>query len=131
MLSKSRPVTPDGLFGFHWMTVFLLVLVWCPANWCLSCILRLTFRWSYGYNFFLNFSLIHLCILFSCKFWFPSTNVFHGNLWYAICCGILQWTFHPLILKSKRFYTVLIWCRVLAFLGVSGDYIMFYYDDLI
>uniref|UniRef100_A0A0D2ZVX3 Sphingomyelin synthase-like domain-containing protein n=2 Tax=Brassica oleracea var. oleracea TaxID=109376 RepID=A0A0D2ZVX3_BRAOL len=29
---------------------------------------------------------------------------------------LLQWTFHPFILKSKKIYTVLIWCRVLAFL---------------
>ncbi|KAL0316360.1 UNVERIFIED_CONTAM: Phosphatidylinositol:ceramide inositolphosphotransferase 1 [Sesamum radiatum] len=28
----------------------------------------------------------------------------------------MQWTFHPFILKSKKIYTVLIWCRVLAFL---------------
>lgn len=27
------------------------------------------------------------------------------------------WSFHPFILKSKRIYTVLLWCRVLAFLG--------------
>lgn len=26
------------------------------------------------------------------------------------------WTFHPFIVKSKKIYTVLIWCRVLAFL---------------
>ncbi|MFS7933166.1 hypothetical protein Hanom_Chr04g00376561 [Helianthus anomalus] len=31
------------------------------------------------------------------------------------------WTFHPFILKSKKIYTVLIWCRVLAFLVVSGN----------
>ena len=30
-----------------------------------------------------------------------------------------QWTFHPFIFHSKRFYTVLIWCRVLGFLVVS------------
>ncbi|CAI9760809.1 unnamed protein product [Fraxinus pennsylvanica] len=26
------------------------------------------------------------------------------------------WTFHPFVFKSKKIYTVLIWCRVLAFL---------------
>uniref|UniRef100_A0A0E0LJ54 Uncharacterized protein n=1 Tax=Oryza punctata TaxID=4537 RepID=A0A0E0LJ54_ORYPU len=31
----------------------------------------------------------------------------------------LQWTFHPFILQTKRFYTVLIWRRVLAFLCAS------------
>ncbi|KAL2895301.1 Phosphatidylinositol:ceramide inositolphosphotransferase 1 [Bienertia sinuspersici] len=29
------------------------------------------------------------------------------------------WTFHPFILKSKKIYTVLVWCRVLAFLVAS------------
>lgn len=27
------------------------------------------------------------------------------------------WSFHPFILKSKKIYTVLLWCRVLAFLS--------------
>ncbi|KAL2481612.1 Phosphatidylinositol:ceramide inositolphosphotransferase 1 [Abeliophyllum distichum] len=29
------------------------------------------------------------------------------------------WTFHPFVFKSKKIYTVLIWCRVLAFLVAS------------
>ncbi|KAL4273349.1 hypothetical protein GQ457_13G012820 [Hibiscus cannabinus] len=29
------------------------------------------------------------------------------------------WTFHPFIFKVKKFHTVLIWCRVLAFLVAS------------
>ncbi|XP_043702892.1 phosphatidylinositol:ceramide inositolphosphotransferase 1-like isoform X2 [Telopea speciosissima] len=29
------------------------------------------------------------------------------------------WTFHPFIFQSKRFHTVLLWCRVLAFLVAS------------
>ncbi|KAF5737204.1 phosphatidylinositol:ceramide inositolphosphotransferase 1-like [Tripterygium wilfordii] len=37
----------------------------------------------------------------------PLSNVRHD---------LSQWSFHPFILKSKRIYTVLIWCRVLAFL---------------
>ncbi|ONK73410.1 uncharacterized protein A4U43_C04F31210 [Asparagus officinalis] len=32
---------------------------------------------------------------------------------------ILPWTFHPFIFHSKRFYTVLIWRRMLAFLVAS------------
>ncbi|KAA3455045.1 phosphatidylinositol:ceramide inositolphosphotransferase 1-like isoform X1 [Gossypium australe] len=32
---------------------------------------------------------------------------------------ILPWTFHPFIFKSKKIYTVLVWCRVLAFLVAS------------
>ncbi|KAG8376973.1 hypothetical protein BUALT_Bualt09G0120000 [Buddleja alternifolia] len=30
--------------------------------------------------------------------------------------SFVLWTFHPFIMKSKKIYTVLIWCRVLAFL---------------
>ncbi|CAA0836337.1 Phosphatidylinositol\\x3aceramide inositolphosphotransferase 2 [Striga hermonthica] len=30
--------------------------------------------------------------------------------------SFVLWTFHPFILKNKKIYTVLIWCRVLAFL---------------
>ncbi|KAB2622031.1 phosphatidylinositol:ceramide inositolphosphotransferase 2-like [Pyrus ussuriensis x Pyrus communis] len=29
------------------------------------------------------------------------------------------WSFHPFIFKGKKFYTVLLWCRVLAFLSAS------------
>lgn len=36
-----------------------------------------------------------------------------------------QWTFNPFIFHSKRFYTVLLWCRVLAFLVVSVDFLTF------
>uniref|UniRef100_A0A2P2M404 Phosphatidylinositol:ceramide inositolphosphotransferase 1 n=1 Tax=Rhizophora mucronata TaxID=61149 RepID=A0A2P2M404_RHIMU len=32
--------------------------------------------------------------------------------------SFVLWTFHPFIFKSKKIYTVLIWCRVLAFLVV-------------
>ncbi|XP_044474285.1 phosphatidylinositol:ceramide inositolphosphotransferase 1-like isoform X2 [Mangifera indica] len=32
---------------------------------------------------------------------------------------LLPWSFHPFILKSKKIYTVLLWCRVLAFLVLS------------
>ncbi|XP_042476551.1 phosphatidylinositol:ceramide inositolphosphotransferase 1-like isoform X1 [Macadamia integrifolia] len=33
--------------------------------------------------------------------------------------NFLLWTFHPFIFQSKRFHTVLLWCRVLAFLVAS------------
>ncbi|VFQ90948.1 unnamed protein product [Cuscuta campestris] len=36
-----------------------------------------------------------------------------------IFLSFFLWTFHPFILKSKKIYTVLIWCRVLAFLVAS------------
>ncbi|KAG8085775.1 hypothetical protein GUJ93_ZPchr0010g9696 [Zizania palustris] len=40
--------------------------------------------------------------------------------WGLLFAGIVfQWTFHPFIYHSKRFYTVLIWRRVLAFLVAS------------
>ncbi|KNA05258.1 hypothetical protein SOVF_192130 [Spinacia oleracea] len=37
----------------------------------------------------------------------------------SIFLAFVLWTFHPFILKSKRFYTVLVWCRVLSFLVAS------------
>jgi hypothetical protein len=42
---------------------------------------------------------------------------------------VLQWTFHPFIYHSKRFYTVLLWRRVLAFLVVSEAVLNF--DDIL
>ncbi|TVT96674.1 hypothetical protein EJB05_35808 [Eragrostis curvula] len=40
--------------------------------------------------------------------------------WRLLLAGVIcQWTFHPFIYHSKRFYTVLIWRRVLAFLVAS------------
>ncbi|KAG5253282.1 hypothetical protein OIU78_019467 [Salix suchowensis] len=33
--------------------------------------------------------------------------------------SFVMWTFHPFIFKSKKIYTVLVWCRVLAFLVAS------------
>ena len=49
-------------------------------------------------------------------------------LWSEFLCVIdlivthllRQWTFHPFIFKTKKIYTVLMWCRVLAFLVVSA-----------
>ncbi|KAI4356550.1 hypothetical protein L6164_000567 [Bauhinia variegata] len=41
------------------------------------------------------------------------------TLFTFIFLSFVLWTFHPFILKSKRIYTVLIWCRVLAFLVAS------------
>lgn len=34
----------------------------------------------------------------------------------TIFLSFVLWTFHPFIFKTKKIYTVLIWCRVLAFL---------------
>ncbi|XP_008811342.1 phosphatidylinositol:ceramide inositolphosphotransferase isoform X3 [Phoenix dactylifera] len=36
-----------------------------------------------------------------------------------IFLSFVLWTFHPFVYHSKRFYTVLLWCRVLAFLVAS------------
>ncbi|TYG84690.1 hypothetical protein ES288_D01G269500v1 [Gossypium darwinii] len=33
--------------------------------------------------------------------------------------SFFSWTFHPFVFKVKKFYTVQIWCRVLAYLVVS------------
>ncbi|MED6161117.1 Phosphatidylinositol:ceramide inositolphosphotransferase 1 [Stylosanthes scabra] len=41
------------------------------------------------------------------------------TLFTFIFVSFVLWTFHPFILKSRKIYTVLIWCRVLAFLVVS------------
>ncbi|XP_028770520.1 phosphatidylinositol:ceramide inositolphosphotransferase 1 [Neltuma alba] len=41
------------------------------------------------------------------------------TLFTFIFLSFVLWTFHPFILKSKKIYTVLIWCRVLAFLVAS------------
>ncbi|XP_062179827.1 phosphatidylinositol:ceramide inositolphosphotransferase-like isoform X3 [Phragmites australis] len=41
------------------------------------------------------------------------------SLFSSIFISFVLWTFHPFIYHSKRFYTVLIWRRVLAFLVAS------------
>lgn len=38
------------------------------------------------------------------------------TLFTFIFLSFFLWTFHPFVVKSKKIYTVLIWCRVLAFL---------------
>ncbi|KAJ1437296.1 Sphingomyelin synthase-like domain, partial [Sesbania bispinosa] len=41
------------------------------------------------------------------------------TLFTAIFLSFVLWTFHPFLFKSKKIYTVLIWCRVLSFLVAS------------
>ncbi|CAB4315049.1 unnamed protein product [Prunus armeniaca] len=41
------------------------------------------------------------------------------TLFSFIFLSFVLWTFHPFIFKSKKIYTVLLWCRVLAFLVAS------------
>ncbi|XP_061376354.1 phosphatidylinositol:ceramide inositolphosphotransferase 1-like isoform X1 [Gastrolobium bilobum] len=41
------------------------------------------------------------------------------TLFTIIFISFVLWTFHPFILKGRKIYTVLIWCRVLAFLVAS------------
>ncbi|CAD6333642.1 unnamed protein product [Miscanthus lutarioriparius] len=41
------------------------------------------------------------------------------SIFSSIFISFVLWTFHPFIYHSKRFYTVLIWRRVLAFLVAS------------
>lgn len=43
------------------------------------------------------------------------------TLFTFVFVSFVLWTFHPFILKSKKIYTVLLWCRVLALLVVSAD----------
>ncbi|XP_009625914.1 phosphatidylinositol:ceramide inositolphosphotransferase 1-like isoform X2 [Nicotiana tomentosiformis] len=38
------------------------------------------------------------------------------SVFTTIFLSFVLWTFHPFIFKIKKIYTVLIWCRVLAFL---------------
>lgn len=39
------------------------------------------------------------------------------TLFTFIFLSFVLWTFHPFIFKGKKIYTVLLWCRVLAFLS--------------
>ncbi|KAK7382491.1 hypothetical protein VNO80_01344 [Phaseolus coccineus] len=41
------------------------------------------------------------------------------TLFSLIFLSFVLWTFHPFIFKSRKIYTVVIWCRVLAFLVAS------------
>ncbi|GAB4833903.1 Phosphatidylinositol:ceramide inositolphosphotransferase 1 [Ancistrocladus abbreviatus] len=41
------------------------------------------------------------------------------TIFSLIFLSFVLWTFHPFIFKSKKIYTVLVWCRVLAFLVAS------------
>ncbi|KAK7390431.1 hypothetical protein VNO78_25736 [Psophocarpus tetragonolobus] len=41
------------------------------------------------------------------------------TLFAMIFLSFVLWTFHPFILKSRKIYTVLIWCRILSFLVAS------------
>ena len=40
-------------------------------------------------------------------------------LFTVIFLSFILWTFHPFIFKTKKIYTVLIWCRALSFLVAS------------
>ncbi|KAK4767305.1 hypothetical protein SAY86_015055 [Trapa natans] len=41
------------------------------------------------------------------------------SVFTCIFLSFFAWTFHPFIFKTKKIYTVLVWCRVLAFLVAS------------
>ncbi|CAN0854612.1 Phosphatidylinositol:ceramide inositolphosphotransferase 1, partial [Linum grandiflorum] len=47
----------------------------------------------------------------------PEKSYISETLFTFIFMCFVLWTFHPFVLQSKRIYTVLIWCRVLAYLG--------------
>ncbi|XP_073526385.1 uncharacterized protein [Phyllobates terribilis] len=46
----------------------------------------------------------------------PQNSYISEAVFDFIFLSFFLWTFHPFILKSKKIYTVLVWCRVLAFL---------------
>ncbi|RYR62269.1 hypothetical protein Ahy_A04g019718 [Arachis hypogaea] len=48
-----------------------------------------------------------------------TEGILLADNWKYLLAGIFcQWTFHPFIFKNKKIYTVLLWCRVLAYLVV-------------
>ncbi|GAB2221596.1 hypothetical protein Droror1_Dr00012781 [Drosera rotundifolia] len=49
----------------------------------------------------------------------PDKAYISETVFTFIFISFVLWTFHPFILKNKRIYTVLVWCRVLAFLVAS------------
>ncbi|XP_019161233.1 PREDICTED: phosphatidylinositol:ceramide inositolphosphotransferase 1 isoform X1 [Ipomoea nil] len=46
----------------------------------------------------------------------PDKAYISETVFSFIFLSFVLWTFHPFICKNKKIYTVLIWCRVLAFL---------------
>ncbi|XP_031488557.1 phosphatidylinositol:ceramide inositolphosphotransferase 1-like [Nymphaea colorata] len=46
----------------------------------------------------------------------PEKGYISETVFTFIFFSFFLWTFYPFIFHSKRFYTVLLWCRVLAFL---------------
>ncbi|CAM8976968.1 unnamed protein product [Rhodiola kirilowii] len=49
----------------------------------------------------------------------PQRHYMSETVFTFIFLSFVLWTFHPFVFKRKRIYTVLIWCRVLAFLCAS------------
>lgn len=60
--------------------------------------------------------LSYLSVIWNFKLKLSIVNWSNINI---IVCFNVQWTLHPFIFQSKKIYTVLVWCRVLAFLVVS------------
>ncbi|KAL6998381.1 Phosphatidylinositol:ceramide inositolphosphotransferase 1 [Sarracenia purpurea var. burkii] len=46
----------------------------------------------------------------------PDKAYISETVFTCIFLSFFLWTFHPFIFKSKKIFTVLVWCRVLAFL---------------
>ncbi|XP_051114020.1 phosphatidylinositol:ceramide inositolphosphotransferase 1-like isoform X2 [Andrographis paniculata] len=46
----------------------------------------------------------------------PDKAYISETVFATIFISFVLWTFHPFVMKRKKIYTVLIWCRVLAFL---------------
>ncbi|KAJ9694849.1 hypothetical protein PVL29_010364 [Vitis rotundifolia] len=49
----------------------------------------------------------------------PDKAYISETVFTFVFLSFVLWTFHPFIFKAKKIYTVLLWCRVLAFLVAS------------
>lgn len=49
----------------------------------------------------------------------PDKAYISETVFSFVFLSFVLWTFHPFIFKAKKIYTVLLWCRVLAFLVAS------------
>jgi len=101
-------------------TVFQKIVFWF---WCLWLLQELGQERAYISEslftvIFLSFFLVRILNFHSFAF-IKFHSFIEVLMIYDLKFVLLQWTFHPFIFKTKKIYTVLIWCRVLAFLVVS------------
>ncbi|KAG5583778.1 hypothetical protein H5410_044212 [Solanum commersonii] len=92
---RPGPILQD--VGFYLLPVGLLVFAFVSPPLLWSC----TMNFSYG----LKFQELG-----------QDRAYISETVFTTIFLSFIMWTFHPFIFKTKKIYTVLIWCRVLAFL---------------